>query len=373
MAHTDTHVRALVQHIHQLQPDKDAARLCLYQYLKNLCDASEVVGPELINRFYARALSFEYWQQNKAHLFNETESLLRHFQQSGNSLDLRGLFAASDVQTVNVENLRNLEAVVVRTLEKTAAKDDKWRVLRDGESRVIAITLHADRRLTARAYSRTLALRDGELVPLHSDFTLTYTPELQLDPNTIHQIEVGPNTTARFHEGVEGLRGVFVRGYTFQKFASLEGGGLHRYPLLFYPLKRIEQFFVDRRTDPVYLELTRSLEEALELLESGSPEAREFAAAALERGRLALEHIYPEDKLTRLLLHLEKRVTPHAPQAHESAHVAAPAAPSRASFIEPEGIDLLEAHEAKLAGRAPKKKNLDPKDEAWPAIKNLPV
>jgi hypothetical protein len=340
----ETRVQALAQHIHQLQSlhqaDKDAARLCLYQYLKNLCDASEVVDAELINRFYARALSFEYWQQNKAHLFSETESLLRHFQSSGNKVDLRGIWARTDLQVVNVENLKSLETVVIRALEKSVGKDDKWRVLRDGDSRVVSITLHADRRLTARAYSRSLALRDGDLSPLNADFTLSYTPDLQLDPNLIHQLEVGPNTAARFHEGVEGLRGVFVRGYTFQKFASLEGGGLHRYPLLFYPLKRIEQFFIDRRTDPVYIELTRSLEEALDLLESGSPESQAFAAAALERGRMALEHIYPEDKLTRLLLHLEKRVTPSATRGMEP-------------------VDLVEA--------------FDPKDDSWPAIKNLPV
>ncbi|MEK7356107.1 MAG: hypothetical protein AAB250_06635 [Bdellovibrionota bacterium] len=360
MAHTDVRVQALGQHIHQLQSnpraDMDAARLCFYQYLKNLCDASEVVGPELINRFYARALSFEYWQKNKAHLFSETETLLRHFVSSGHKPDLRGVWSQADIQAVNVENLRSLEAVVVRSLEKSCAKDEKWRVLRDGDARIVAVILHADRRITARAYSRTLALRDGDLSPLHSDFTLTYTPELQLDPNVIHQLEVGPNTAARFHEGVEGLRGVFVRGYTFQKFASLEGGGLHRYPLLFYPLKRIEQFFVDRRTDPVYQELTRSLEEALELLEIGSPEARQFASAALERGRLALEHIYPEDKLTRLLLNLEKRVTPLAVRANEVTSSPQAAPPPRAAYEEPEGIDLLA-----------------PKDEQWPAIKNLPV
>lgn len=370
---THTRVQALAQHIHQLQPDKDAARLCFYQYLKNLCDASEVVNAELINRFYARALSFEFWQQNKTHLFSETESLLRHYQQSGHPLDLRGTWSQADVQTVTVENLKNLEAVVVRTLEKSLGKETKWRVLRDGDKRVIAIILGADRRLVARAYNRTLAIQNGELVPLHTDFTLTYTADLQLDPTAIQQIEVGPNTAARFHEGVEGLRGVFVRGYTFQKFASLEGGGLHRYPLLFYPLKRIEQFFIDRRTDPVYLELTRSLEEALELLDSGSPEAREFAAAALERGRLALEHIYPEDKLTRLLLHLEKRVIPAStPAASPTPRAAAPA---RATYEEPEGVDLLEAHERKLFGRGatPTSRDSDPKDEPWPVIKNLPV
>ena len=268
-----------------------------------------------------------------------------------------------------VENLKNLEAVVVRHVEKNRKPDEKVRVIRDGEKRVLAVTLHADRGLTVTSFAPLLAIRDGELVPLHQQFTLKYTSDLQLSPTSIQQVEVGPHTSALFHSGVEGLRGVFVRGYTFQKFASLDGGGIHRYPLLFYPLKRIEQFFVDRRSDPVYLELTRSLEEALGLLGSGSSESEAFANAALERARLALEHIYPEDRLTRLFIDLEKRVR-RTPTPEPTPQAVVPAR-SHQMDSDIEGVDLLALHEARLKRIAPTE--LDPKDEQWPAIKNLPV
>ena len=51
------HVTALAQHILTLEPDKDAARLCLYHYLKNLCEAAEPVNSDLLNRFFFRAFS----------------------------------------------------------------------------------------------------------------------------------------------------------------------------------------------------------------------------------------------------------------------------------------------------------------------------
>jgi len=107
----------------------------------------------------------------------------------------------------------------------------------------------------------------------------------------------------------------------------MDGGNLHRYPVLFYPLKRLEQFFINRKSDPMYIELTGLLEKALELMNTGHPEAFKFANAAMERGRLALEHIFPDDKLVRLLINnLEKtlalesaarQVQQHQAQAHD--------------------------------------------------------
>ena len=357
------HVSALAQHILTLDPDKDAARLCLYQYLKNLCDATELVNAELINRFYLRALAFSHWQENKVALFNETESLLQHFQDSTSSdaLSLAGLMRIGDLQVVAVENLRNLEVVIQRHLEKTLTPYDRVRVLREADSRVVAITLHGDRSLKITTYPRSLLLIEGELSPLHAEHSLFYSNDLTLSPMMIQQIEVGAHASARFHTGVEGLRGSFVRGYTFQKFGSIDGGGLNRYPLLFYPLKRLEQFFVDRKSDPMYLELTTTLEKALELLGQGvTPDTYRFAHAALERGRLALEHIFPDDKFARLLINnLEKSlalVQASHPLYRSTPLTAPTSAPSMGSELdaEPEGVDLL-------------------KDDSWPEIRNLPV
>src|SRR4051812_46356019 len=107
------HVTALAQHILSLEPDKDAARLSLYHYLKNLCEATEVVNSNLLNRFYLRAMTFAHWQANKAHLFNETTALLRHFQDSSReALPLTGMIGPEDLQVVPLENFQTLELVL---------------------------------------------------------------------------------------------------------------------------------------------------------------------------------------------------------------------------------------------------------------------
>ena len=347
----------MAQHIFTLQPDKDAARLSLYQYLKNLCDASELVNAEVINRFYLRALGFAHWQENKTVLFQETESLLHHFQDAGGlSLPLQGLLRAQDFQVVPVENLKNLEIAVQRSLEKNVTPYDRVRVLRENDSRVVSIVLAGDRSLRVTTYPRALMISEGELLPLHSEQSLFYTSDLSLSPMMIQQLKVGAHASARFHTGVEGLRGSFVRGYTFQKFGSIDGGGLNRYPLLFYPLKRIEQFFVDRKSDPMYLELTSTLEKAIELLNAGvTPDTFRFAHAALERGRLALEHIFPDDKFARLLINnLEKSLA--LIQASQASYRSVPTENVAVNIdAEPDfQNDLL-------------------KDESWPEIRNLPV
>jgi hypothetical protein len=169
-----------------------------------------------------------------------------------------------------------------------------------------------------------VALQDGEIFPLCTDFGLVYTADLQLDQRHAYQLEVGPHAAARFRMGPDGCRGIVVRGYTFQKYGVMEGGSLHRYPILFYPLKRLEQFFINRKTDPMYLELASLLEKSLELLSQGHPEAAKFGAKALERGKLALEHIFPDDKMTRLLIeNLEKTLALRSAAAH-SAPLLAP-------------------------------------------------
>jgi hypothetical protein len=361
--HFSGHVNDLAQHILSLEPDKDAARLCFYHFLKNLCEPSEPVSADLLNRFYCRALTFTHWQQNKAALFGEVSAILHHFSDTHRlNLPLAGILTPEQIQVVPAERSRTMELVINRHLERNASPFDQWRAFPEGEDRIIAITLQGDRSLRVTVYPKVLAIREGELVPLCQDFTLLYTPDLQLHPLLTHQLDVGPHAAARFRMGPEGVTGNIVRGYTFQKYSAMDGGVLHRYPVLFYPLKRLEQFFVNRKSDPMYIELTALLEKALELMNGSHPEAFKFATAALERGRLALEHIFPDDKLVRLLINnLEKtlaleetRMTPHErnlarAQLLHAQHGSASGRGTEATNLgsdapeEADGIDLVEA------------------------------
>lgn len=315
------HVTALAQHIISLEPDKDAARLCFYHYLKNLCEPAEPVNSDLLNRFFCRALTFAHWQENKAQLFQEVSAILQHYCDTHQvQLPLAEVFSPEQIQVVPVETLRTLELVIGRYMERTMSPYDQVRILPEGGEKIVTLVLQGDRSLRVTVYPKVLAIREGELVPLTQDFTLFYSPDLTLHPMMVHQLEIGPHTAARFRMNSEGVKGNIVRGYTFQKYNAMDGGNLHRYPILFYPLKRLEQFFVNRKSDPMYIELTGLLEKALELMNTNHPEAGKFAAAALERGRLALEHIFPDDKLVRLLINnLEKTL---ALESARQSHLA---------------------------------------------------
>ncbi len=330
-----TNVTGLAQHILTLEPAQNAARLCLYHFLKNMCDPQEPVTRSLLVSFYSRALAFAHWQVNKAQLFSETRYCLTHCAETHPTEDdkllseLQHLWRPEDVQVVRIESQTNLVAIIERTLEaeNTVAQNaaayvpdssaappigptgtlDQWRVLPEGEDRAIVIALTEDKGLQVTVYPPLAKIIAGELSPLCRDYTLHYGSDLLLTNGALQQLDVGSHTTARFRFGDDGCRGLLIRGYTFQKYAAMEGGSLHRHPIVFYPLKRLEQYFIHRKTDPMYVELTGILEKAADLLNQGHPEGVKFGTQALERGKLALEQIFPDDKMARLLINnLEK-------------------------------------------------------------------
>ncbi len=330
-----TNVTGLAQHILTLEPAQNAARLCFYHYLKNMCDPQEPVSCDLLVSFYSRALAFSHWQVNKSQLFTETQACMVHYAEShpaeGDGLlaVLQDLWQPDQVQVVRLESQTNLVAIIERTLEaeNTAAQNaaayvpdsasapeqashvplDQWRVLPEGDDRAIVIALTEHKGLEVTVYPPLAKIVTGELTPLCRDYTLRYGPDLLLTNGALQQLDVGSHTTARFRFSEDGCRGLLIRGYTFQKYAAMEGGSLHRHPILFYPLKRLEQYFIHRKTDPMYIELTGILEKAADLLNQGHPEGVKFGTQALERGKLALEQIFPDDKMVRLLINnLEK-------------------------------------------------------------------
>jgi hypothetical protein len=315
-------VTNLAQHIATLEPGKNAARLAFYNYLVNLCDPRQTITSQLLNSFYARALTFTHWQENRAELFEQTQYCLLSFakanEASADSVfsELQKSWQADDIETVSIKNQANLFGVVKQYLDKQLTTSEQSRVISDKNGNALAIILNqAKSHLRVCSFPPIAKLVKGELSPVTSEFSLHYTVELNLTPKTFQQIDVGAHTFARFFIDDEGCKGSLIRGYTFQRLAVMDGGSLHKYPMVFYALKRLEQFFIDRNTDPMYQELTQLLERATELLSQGHPEAEKFARHAYERGQLALEQIFPDDKLVQLLItNLEKTLELKAEQ-----------------------------------------------------------
>ncbi len=292
-------------------PKVDAARLAFYHFLKNLCEPGEPLSTTTLDRFFRRAMTHAHWADNKAMLFDEVNNSLQHFSNHfAEAVPLPPFTNPCELQVVRAESFRTLERIVEDWVQGHQGPTDQVKIIRDHEEKIVVCKLTMDRALSVQTFDRMLCLRDGRLEPLTDDMVIHYTPELALDALRTSQVETAPYTVARFRNESSGLspgnqagiRGVAVRGFTFQKSAAFEGGELHRHPLLFYPLKRIEQFFVNRATDPMYIELTGLLEKASDLLSQKHPESVRFAEAAMERGRLAFDQVFVDDRLLRLLL-----------------------------------------------------------------------
>ena len=318
-------VTSLAQHIVNLDPAKDAARLCFYNYLKNLCEANQPITAQLLNAFYTRALMFSHWQENRVQLFEQTQACLLSYANANSEIsssvfsELQKSWQVGEIETLLIHNPENLIALVKKSLEKELSASEKVKVIADQAGNAIALILNSSKasnvKLRVSVYPPVTKLVKGELSPLSSELTLQYDQGLQLAPNLLQQVDVGAHTTARFKVDTEGAKGVLIRGYTFSRYAVMDGGSLHKYPTVFYALKRLEQFFIDRQTDPMYVELTQLLEKAIELLGQGHESAEKFAKHAYERGQLALEQIFPDDKLVQLLINnLEKTLALKAEQ-----------------------------------------------------------
>lgn len=361
----------------------DAARLALYHFLKNLCEPGEPLSTATFDRFFRRCLTHSHWLENKATLFSEVQACLQHYSNTTNEpIPLPPFSSSEELQVIRAESLQSLEKVVEKWVQAHHGPTDQVRLIKDtsriGEEKILVCTIDTRRHLTVHAFDRQLAFRDGEIEPLFEDISVFYTANLDIETRHYSQIETSPHAVTRFHALPEGLQGVQVRGYTFQKVLSFEKRNLHQLPFLFYPLKRIEQFFINRATDPIYIELTGILEQATELMTQEHPERLRFAKAAFERGRLAYEHVFTGDRFLRILLEnlsralqLEKQdadllemntnlpmpeILPIElePQLGDSASFELNGnnlglkLPHGQEFLEPEGPDLVELQEAEL-------------------------
>ncbi|HEY8271007.1 MAG TPA: hypothetical protein VIG33_08965, partial [Pseudobdellovibrionaceae bacterium] len=156
--------------------------------------------------------------------------------------------------------------------------------------------------LTVRVFDKKFTIRDGHLEPLRKDLALYYTGNLELSPEHKQKIEVAPYITAEFRVKNDKVHGTLLRGYVYQKLLEFKGESLKEQTRLLYPIKRIEQFFVDRRTDPYYQDLISQLERTLALIQQGDREALNWSSMILNQAETALENVFTGDKLLTLLV-----------------------------------------------------------------------
>lgn len=308
--HKSISARILAQHIQQLEPEKDAARLALLNFLTYLMDPQDEFGAKELKNFCVHALSFGFWQENWSHMQKQLRFMLSSLSDQ-TPFGLEELLQDSAMQCVQVQGTQNQKILLQTILEKSIGAHDKAKLIELQDRQHIGLIIHPDNSLSIKIFNSQFVLFQGEWLPCQAIFGLSYDAGLNLNSQKVHQLPIAPHTSARFTMGDRGCVGQIVRGYTFQKYEELKGGYLAQYPLLFYPLKQMERIFIDPKSDPVYLETTQILERASEWIQddqlSDYPQRLQQAQLALQRGKQVFENIYSDDKMLKLLVsHLEK-------------------------------------------------------------------
>jgi len=296
-------VGQLIRFVAGLNPQNTPAKLSFYNFLRGFPNPEEALTPELIELFFIYCMDYPHWAANKNQLGNEVRYLLENFNSFyQQNFDLSKIRFPQAMQLLELERATDFEEVLMHFLKRQYADEDKIRLINDQNKRVIAVVLHEDKTLTLRIFDKKFTIRDGHLEPLRKDLALHYTANLELSPDHTHKIEVAPYIVSEFRIKGDKVYGVLLRGYVYQKLLEFKGESLKEQTRLLYPIKRIEQFFIDRRTDPYYQEMISQLERTLALIQQGDREALNWSSMVLTQAETALENVFTGDKLLTLLV-----------------------------------------------------------------------
>lgn len=305
-----TPVSQFAQYLLKLDPQRNQARFTLYNFLKHVLDANLPFAPSIIQTFYARVLQFDHWRQNAQQLSETVRAdLIGYLQQHsiGNEAEAwRHLRHPDTLQLVDIKVLQDIEELVLSEHQPRQKSGDQIKALKMDDGRVMALVLSPSGSLEAKVYP-PMALVWGPRLRLVAPVTqLIYSAELELMPHVRQVLEGSLMTTHCFHVDSEGTHGLVTRGYTFQKFETFIRAKLSETQDLFSSLKKVERYFINPQSDPYYQEMVSRLERGNRLLNHPTLDNLAEAEKALNRGRLCLKNIFPNDRLLTLLVtHLE--------------------------------------------------------------------
>jgi hypothetical protein len=294
--------RIFAQHLYSQNPQDSVGLLTLYNYFKNVCDPEAELSAKLFNDFYRKTLSFQHWRKNRQTLGHTVRGAIDSFFRKHKPFETQSILHADQMQVIEVEDINEFVLLTERRLEAQKQSEERIRIKFDAKRNLVAIHLFADGTLRIRQFSPLGYIYNGELLPLFPGMDLYYAANLELAPDRIQHLKIDSFTSLHFTQTATRFTGTTVRGYTLNRLEAMEIDTFKRIPKLFLPLKRIERYFIDPQSDPFYVRLTEDLEKAVQLLNNNHLHAIHYACSVFERGRLAVEEVFPDDKLLTLLV-----------------------------------------------------------------------
>lgn len=285
--------------LYEQRPQSNQGLLAFYNYVRLFTDLHAPFLPETVLNFYIKALSFEHWQQNALELSQITFHVLFKFLGPDiNAKAWANLKKPEQIQIVKIKDHRDQLEIIKQYLPLNVQSQ----IFADKNNIAHAVIALPQGRIQVRTFNDLGYIHNGKILPLVQDRILDYDKNLELIPNKKQQLQISPFVTAHFTVRDEMIVGDYIRGYTFQSFQKIELHGFHQDSNILYSLKKIERFFIDRSTEPLYVELVQVLEQTLDFLRRDLTGSAELGKKAYIRGQNALENIFVDDKMLAVLL-----------------------------------------------------------------------
>jgi hypothetical protein len=285
-----------------LKPQTTPALLSFYNYIRTYTDLDGPFLPETVSSFYIKALSFEHWQLNAIELSQMCSSAIFRFIGADiNAKAWANLRKPEQFQILKIQNTKDQLEMIKQYLHSENPKTSS-QIFCDKNNIAHAVLVLANGNIQVRSFDDHAYVQNGRIIPLIQDRKLEYSKNLDLLQNVRQQISISTHVTANFTVTTEMIIGSYIRGYSLQSFQKIDLYGFHQDSNILYALKKIERFFIDRASEPLYVELVQVLEQTLDFLKRGTNGSHELGKKAYVRGQNALENIFVDDKMLEILL-----------------------------------------------------------------------
>jgi hypothetical protein len=295
-------VSEIIKALSAKNPQAAPARLAFFNFLNYGCNPEDSFGEETLELFYSFCSDYTHWQQFREELCNEVRSQLKILTNDFQTdLTFQGYKHFDQLQVIELQQPSDFSDALQGYLKNSLDKADQYRLIADGK-KMTAVILKKDLSVEVHRYDRRFTIEHGQLRPLRKDLVLKYTEALELDPLYQQRLEIAPFVHLYF-EGLNGsISGTVLRGYLCQKHQEFRSEKIENQPKILMALKRLEQTFINRQSDPFYQALTQRVEKVLTQTRLRDPEGLAQATNALLEAQTYLESVFVDDKLLSLLV-----------------------------------------------------------------------
>lgn len=272
-------------------------------YFQHSHPADELLGADMINHFVRQSLHYSHWQQQRSQITAELQEWLTPlWNEELISFSASEIQWPQEIQVLEIENTAEWIEALQKYIARIAPSNSTSRILQDIEGIALGLILSANGELEVHQWHRQMTLRRGLIEPLRQDLVLHYTSDLELSGLHQQRWEIAPYSVANFAMQADGLAGAVFRGHSFQLQHSFIQAQAAQIPLLFWALKRAEQHFLSRESDPFYQNLLTTIEAATLSIRIGEVGSTEKGVDAMAQAQNALENVFVGDKLLALLI-----------------------------------------------------------------------